>query len=442
MNDEQNNDIIIFNSGCSFILQENKKEISKGEGKIQLKETEFVIFPEFNEVITATYRDVLNFFYEDYKVYINLSSFETLIIFDLGYKFEDFLRIFCRLYNEVMLKDLLMQETLRKSGVECELILKNSKGEEKKYEKCEPRLYETGIVFIPEKGELKRLPYSDIIDIKKEEYKLIINTEFNEKFILSMMGKDFEPFVKTLSQIMNELSEKVQLSMKELLPGANPAIIRKIGNLMKEGKTAKREDIENISKELWVQLENKIKVSDINEEYEFLKSKSKQEKICIGIKRGLLGDLTGEYIWFLIPIYGDNKKYGNAVAMEAISGEEGGKATYFFKIVSRDEYSDLNGIEKLNEKVDDFIKSINRCMLAINFRREPIYLSDEKLKEPQYQKYQYAIAKIPELQKLRELFIGRVIHSSYEQWEKDVMDLLSFNINEKADNKKWQKNKN
>jgi len=148
-------------------------------------------------------------------------------------------------------------------------------------------------------------------------------------------------------------------------------------------------------------------------------------------KARLLGDLTGEYIWFLIPIYSTNSKEpGNAVAMETISGEGegGGKATYFFRIVSRKDYPNFKNIEELHLEVDNFIRRINRCMLAINFRREPIYLPDERLKEPQYQKYQFAIAKIPELQTLRKLFIGRVIHSSPEQWKQDVMDLLRFNV--------------
>jgi hypothetical protein len=107
--------------------------------------------------------------------------------------------------------------------------------------------------------------------------------------------------------------------------------------------------------------------------------------------------------------------------------------------VSRKDYPNFKNIEELHQQVDNLIKKMNRCMLAINFRREPIYLPDEKLEEPQYQKYKFAIAKIPELQILRKLFIGRVIHSSPEQWKQDVMDLLNFNLNSLNDGEKWIK---
>jgi len=181
----------------------------------------------------------------------------------------------------------------------------------------------------------------------------------------------------------------------------------------------------------------------LNEYYSFLKGLARQEEISIGFKRGLMGDLTGEYIWFLMPIYGNaQKEYGNAVAMEAAetTGEETtGKATYFFRITSRKDYPTCGTIERLDEITDKLLKKINRCMIDINFRREPVYLPNEKLEEPAYYRYNVAAQKLPSLRLLRDLYIGRVIHASPEQWKTDVMDLLRFNVNAQMDNEKWTK---
>lgn len=372
-------------------------------------------------------RDILEISEADYKIYLTLTSKEKLTILNLGYKYEDFFRILSRLCDELLLKDMLMHETLRKSGVEAEFVYFDDVGVEKRRGKCESRLYETAIVLVPEKGELLRIPYSDILEIRDEDLNLVITTDFGDKFVFSKMGKQFDTFAKTLSDLMNELSLKVQSSLKELLPKVDPSVIRRAARFMKEGKAARRSDIESISSELWLELEKKLETTGIKEEYDFLKTLAQKEKMRIVLKRGLLGDLTGEYIWFLILIYSTNpKELGNAVAMEAISSEGSGKATYFFRIVNRKDYPNFKNIEELHREVDNFIKRINRCMLAINFRREPIYLPEEKLNEPQYQKYKFAIEKIPALGELRQLFIGRVIHSSPEQWKQDVMDLLKF----------------
>ncbi|HLP57959.1 MAG TPA: hypothetical protein VK186_03980, partial [Candidatus Deferrimicrobium sp.] len=218
----------------------------------------------------------------------------------------------------------------------------------------------------------------------------------------------------------------------------------------------------------------------LGDEYDFLKPLGRQDKIGIGFKRGLMGGVNSDYFWMLIPIYGGKAgEPGNAVALEAglirlpEEGEEGealeaaeavemeegeaedggeengaaedllkqeGKATYFFRILSRESYAAaLKDITEIDRKYDEFITSFNRCMQEVNFRREPIYLPGKRLDEPRYVKYRYALKRLPELRKLRDLFIGRVIHKSQEQWRKDTLALLAFNTQSRNDSEKWEK---
>jgi len=456
------------------ILAETGKQVTKGEGKAKLEEDGLVVSPKFGETLSFSFREIIGIEAKNYKLHLTLGTREKLVLSDLGYDYEDFLRVLIKLRNEVLLKDMLMHETLKKSDVEAEFVHTDESGKVQKGE-GKVRLYETGLVFIPEKSEMFRIPYSDLLEISEKGLGLAITTEYGEKLSLSKMGRELDPFKKALSDINNELQLKVISSLKELVPGVDSASLRAAARLMKEGKAAKRKDIEAINPKLWAGLENKLSSSGAKEAYDFLKGLSHEEKICIGLKRGLMGDLTGEYVWFLIPIYDiDSKKPGNAVVMEAIevSGaateakeapketepavmggqevlkevekaeaalEAAGKATYFFRIVSRKDYSKFKKLEDLNKEVDKFITTINRCMLSINFRREPIYLPDEKLEESQYQRYKFAVQKIPSLQTLRSLFIGRVIHASPEQWKQDVTDLLKFNVGTQDDNARWVK---
>ncbi len=416
------------------------QETSSGEGLARLEEENLAILPRFGEALFLPYRDILDISAGDYKIRITLSSKGDLLLSNLGYRYEDFLRTLSKLRNELLLEDMLMQEKLKRSGVKAEFVYWDESGKEGGRGECELRLYETAIVVMPERGDLIRIPYSDLLEISEEDYDLILSTEYGQKMVLSKMGGQFDPFAKALSTLNNELQLEVQSSLKELLPGFDPLVIRRAARFMKEGRAAKRTDIESISPDLWIELEKRLKVAGIKEGYDFLKALSQQEKISMGLKRGLLGDLTGEYIWFLIPIYSVTPgEPGNAIAMEATAGEGGGKATYFFRIVSREDYPEFKEIEKLHMKADDLIKIINRCMLDINFRREPIYLPDERLEEPQYIKYKFAVQRLPGLQTLRHLFIGRVVHASPEQWKEDVKSLLEFNVSTKDDTTKWTK---
>lgn len=188
-------------------------------------------------------------------------------------------------------------------------------------------------------------------------------------------------------------------------------------------------DVEALSPQLWEQLVGHLDTAGVREEYDFLASLGQADRVSIGIKRGLMGDLTGEYVWFLVPIYSDDPTQpGNAIVMEAASGEGEGRATYVFRMLSRAEYARRQGLAQLHAAADRALANTNRCMQAVNFRREPIYLSERRLAEPQYAHYRYALKKLPALRELRRLFVGRVMHSTPAQWQDDIMDLLRFNV--------------
>ena len=113
-------------------------------------------------------------------------------------------------------------------------------------------------------------------------------------------------------------------------------------------------------------------------------------------------------------------------------------ATYFFRTMGRKEYTQTKD-EDLIIELENFIKNINRAMIDVNFRREPIFLSEEQLDSTKYVQYRFAIARMPSLRMLRSLFIGRVIHSSLEQWKSNVASLLAFNTKSLDDTEKWKK---
>jgi len=302
---------------------------------------------------------------------------------------------------------------------------------------CELRLYETALVVLPDTSAVFRIPYSDIKSFSASDYRLEIGTEQGRRLAATQMGRLFDPFTKALTDASAGLQQMVAKTVSSLLPGADPSAVRKVARLMKEGRAARRADIDAISPSLWPLMEKRLGASGLMEEYSFLKGISQQSRICIGVKQGLKGADGSEYLWFMVPIYG-RAGAGNAIAIEAASAEDTGRATYFFRIVGRSEYPSL-GMEALDSACDLILMEINRAMVDINFRREPVYLSDDKLLEPKYQHYFYAVKRLPSLKLLRSLFIGRVVHSSPEQWTEDVNALLEFNASSRSDAERWSK---
>ena len=455
--------------GVNYKLFSDMSDIkSEGEAKATLDEQYLTLNLMFGDPMLLAYTDIVEISEYDYKVDFFLISKEKLNLCGLGYQYEDFLFQLYKFRNEQMLKYLLMQESVFQAGFEAQFTQFDVDGQIGKTGSCELRLYDTALVVLPQKDEPIRLPYCYVKNISKQDYKLILTNEFQEKIEVSRLGQNFDPFAKALSDSMNRMTLRTQAIIKELIPEATPMAINKLASLMKDGRAAKRKEIEQQTLDFWSRLTKTIDEANLTPQYEFLNSSSSQNQVCVGIKRGLMGNLTGTYVWMLFPLLNQGtNRLSNLIALEAFNTQEATQnsqesgqtnfepdietgqnqaqkqpattgATYFFRLTSRNRYSQSTDLD-VADNLDTFIQNITRALIEINFRREPIYLSDYDLESTKYAQYRFAIAKIPSLKTLRNQFVGRVIHASQAQWEADVKSLLAFNAENIDDAEKWSK---
>jgi hypothetical protein len=254
------------------------------------------------------------------------------------------------------------------------------------------------------------------------------------------MGEKTDFFERSLTKALAGVETRSQELLSALKLGVDPAIVRRAAMLLGDGKAASGDEMQAISVQLWRGLEEKLRVVGIGDEYDYLKALSNPGKIRIGIKRGLMGDRTGEYVWFMAPIYSSDPSLpGNAVVLEAASDEASGRATYLFRIMDRPDYKTGVHNSQLEDRVGSFLHLVNRCLIEINFRREPIYLTEENLMKPEYERYLYAAKRLAGLRILRDNFIGRVAHSSPENWRSEISALLKFNAESVNNSEKWEK---
>ncbi|HHV64607.1 MAG TPA: hypothetical protein GXX46_05990 [Peptococcaceae bacterium] len=388
-------------------------------------------------------RDILKVEAADYQIQLSLISGEELKLAQLGFKYEDFVDSLYYWRQEVLLQDMLMQEKFLKPDINACYELSGPLAAEDfpKSRKGRIRLFETALVLLPEQADPLRFPYS-LISVQEEDYSIILETDYQEVLKLSMLGAKRDFLLRELEAARERLTAETFFLLEEVIPGTDSALLAQAAKLFKEGQAVSKQKLDALHPSLWAQLENKILNSPLKEEFLFLKSISQENHISIGVKKGLMGDLTGVYLWALFPIFStDPQKPGNGVIMEtlATTGEKK-MATYVFRLLSRNEYPKCSA-EVLAKAASDFTTKFNRCMTAINFRREPIYLTDAQLKTTAYSKYLYSLAKLPLLRELRSIYLGRIIHSTFDSWQNSVQDILTFNVSTLDDTQRWSKEK-
>ena len=85
----------------------------------------------FGEPMLFAYTDIVGISDYDYKVDLFLTSKEKLNLWGLGYQYEDFLFQLFKLRNELMLKYLLMEESLLQGGFEAQYTQQDPNGQTK-----------------------------------------------------------------------------------------------------------------------------------------------------------------------------------------------------------------------------------------------------------------------------------------------------------------------
>jgi hypothetical protein len=452
----------IMETNLHFKLTNPTGAAAEGAAKATLETETLTLNPELNEPQLYAYTDITTISDADYQIHLQLTGDQTLTLNALGYEYDNFLTRLFRLRGEQLLKLLLMDEKQLQPGVNARYSLYSAQGQPMQRGECEARVYETALIVLPQKSDPLRQPYSYLSQVAKQDYKLTLTDDLGEKLELTQLGAKFDPFAKALSEAMNALMRRSQETVKALVPEADPAAVAKLAALLKDGRAASKRQVDAVAPAFWKRLAAQIQSAGIAQEYGYLEAASEKGDICVGVKRGLMGDLTGSYVWLLFPIHdADGGRLLNAVAMEAFTtnnnpeqkqdttapaAEEtqtktqanSGKATYFFRFMDRNAYAKTTNAEATTA-FDLFLQNVNRCMTDINFRREPIYLTEDALDNPKYAAYRYAVAKLSSLKTLRRQFIGRVIHQSFEQWRGDVASLLNFNQQSTSDLEKWKR---
>ncbi|MTI96429.1 MAG: hypothetical protein FH749_13305 [Firmicutes bacterium] len=303
------------------------EELTAVEAAARLSDEKLELMPRFGDALSFPLRQISDVSEGEHRVVLSIEGGESVELYHLGYKYSDFHRILNRQRNELMLADLLMYESVRRAGIgaDCTYITSAGKSE---LGNCELRLCDTALLVLPDSGEPRRFPYSFIERVEEHDYKVSLFIETGEVLKLSRLGRDYDSFIQLLSQLLNELSLKAQELLRELAPNASPAVIRGAARLMREGRVARRCDLDEVSPDLWGNLERRLDLVGIRDEYSFLLQYANRQQVGIGFKRQLQAE--GEYVWFLLPLVDSN-----ALAMEASSGPDSGRATYFFRIASR-----------------------------------------------------------------------------------------------------------
>jgi len=406
-------------------LDKDGKIINEDDCKVALAEEGLFVIPNKGKEFYLYYSDIERLKGIDNQIEALVYDGFRYVFYYFGSYYEQFLHNLVSKRNYQMQKNLLMLDKDYQKEFEASFEFTDSERRTIKDGKAKIILYRNSLVVTPQEEDFFNINYCDIekIDFEPGKFSLNILLDLGEKLTLTMMGGRFEELKSDIERLIEEMYQRTAEMLKEYFPkGVSEWTILQLSRVLKQGKATKKSEIEEISPDLWGVLQRIIfkrpdeeSSQEPDEErkaaFDYLLSLAGPENTYIGIRESFTSseEELKPIFWFLVAFPKEN-----AIASE-VTNEEG-HATYFFRIKEDGKPSP--------DDVKRKVKEINRSMQALNFRRDVIRASDDEIKSDKFSRYRVALRKLPYLNRIRQDFIGRAIHTSEESWRKEVQKIL------------------
>jgi hypothetical protein len=266
--------------------------------------------------------------------------------------------------------------------------------------RAQVRLYGSNLAALPVAADPVQVRLGDLDTVSFDEstYTVGLDTAVG-RLAISKLGKKTEEFREKLDEALATLRGRSADILHDRFPFLDPDELQQLVLTMPEGRSASMTALEEVHPRLPAAVVAAAVDEDLQPYFEELRKRSTGTWHA-GFKFARGEEAREElFFWFFIPMAGKD-----AVAWEATTGT--GRATYFFRSTTS-------------------VEQLTRGLALVNFRREPVYLPDESLeRQPRFRRYAIGARKSGDLRRLREAYLGRVIHSSVEEWTEQVQRLV------------------
>jgi hypothetical protein len=420
---------------------------TEGACRVEFDAEKFTLTPDSSPPLVFDLGDLDAVIAVDYEIKLPLYTGNTLVLRQFGKAYETLAHDLLDAYRKRTLQCLLLEdlEEVERFNGNFELALR---GEAPRSGPAEIPLFKSNLAVLPNASQAFQWRLADVDSVHFDQPAYEVNLQSgDDRLKISRLAKRTEEFATRTKEAVNGLASASMQALHAALPFLNPDQLQSANVVMREGRSAPLAKLAAISPKIPNALAANAVDADLKPYYDQLVSRTAAGMQYAGFKliRAEEEDTAAAsesadddtdisnapdvdeagpqtLYWFFFPFAAKSgsSEPANLVAWEASS--RSGRATYFFRLVDPQSASQLRD----PAAVDSAIQHLNRALGVLNFRRRPIYVSDDVLEgNPQFHRYAIAARRIPEVRELRNKFIGRAIHSSLEAWQEQVASILA-----------------
>jgi hypothetical protein len=377
--------------------------------------------------------DIDEFVSGDCDLTLKLYTGDALVLSHLGKAFHNVRTELEEAHRNRLVQCLLLEDLEELLRVEGCIQLESPDRELSRL--AQLRLFKSNLAILPAgtTGFQWRLAKIDAIEFDDSSYAYQIRSGA-DRLTISRLGKKTTEFGQRLRESCRFIAERSAQLVHDLFPFLRPEQFQQIARMLKEGRVESVVRLNAVHPQIGEALIRRTVDPSLAAYFDILKARSSPDGVFAGFKiirkepdddpRDDRGDTESESAspecadevlhWFFFPLRSSSESRPAFVAWEACS--KSGRATYVFRLDPGPEGTDA---------VEAAIRRLNEAIVALNFRREPIYLPDTALQnDRRFRRHAIAVRRMSALRGLRNSFAGRAIHTSPEAWEQKLRTFL------------------
>ena len=458
-------------SGKFQYLNADGATVQAGACQVTFDESTLTLVPAAGAPLAFDLGDIDLFQLGEYELTLTLYTGKKILLQQFGKAFQNLSHDLLEAFRQRLIQCLLLEDLEEITRFDGFAQLSSAASPAQQFASpAEFRLYRSNLAVLPTlaMGFQWRLADIDAVKFDEANYTLVLESG-GERLTVTKLAKRTREFRERLENSVAQLNQLSANTLHEIFPFLNPDQLQQAALLMREGHAAPLRGL----KDIHPQTEQGLVANVIDAKlkpyfdallkhvppgwgyagFKLLREEEEPDEAeaeppveesltaSAGVGKEPPEEAPEEpaqqapeeetekqpiLYWFFFPLATKPgaKSPGNLVAWEATS--KGGRATYFFRLLPPEQARVRTDPSQAPAAVDAAIRQLNRALVLLNFRREPIYLPDDSLElQPRFRRYAIACRKLPELRRLRASFLGRAIHTSLQAWNRQFEAFLA-----------------
>jgi len=443
--------------------------VQAGPCQVTFDADTFTLTPSSNAPLAFDLGDIDLLVPAEHELTLTLYTGKKLVLHQFGKAFQNLAHDLLEAYRQRLVQCLLLEDLEEIARFDGFVELRSAVAPQRSFSSsAELRLYKSNLAVLPTQATAFQWRWAEVDAVAFDEATYTVTLPSGtDSLVVTKLAKRTHEFRERVEAGITEIAEKAAQALRQLFPFLTPEQFQQAATLMKEGQAAPLARLQAVHPKLEMALFQNVVDATLRPYFDALLAHTTAGGVYTGFKfireeeeengeatveqsseaaeageqgpqepqEQAASEVTARIVregresilhWFFFPLAtrAGASRPGNLVAWEATS--RGGRATYFFRLVPPEQAKLLEDVPRADAVRDAAIRQLNRALTLLNFRREPIYLSDDELEmQPRYRRYAIACRKIPELRRLRASFLGRAIHTSPPSWRTQLESFLA-----------------